>query len=233
MTKIIVVDTETTGLGDADEVIEVAVVRLDGGSASSLIRPRVPISVEARAAHHISDRDLARAPTMADLLLHDPYFFRADVLVAHNAEFDLRMLRQSRVPAAALPPRTICTWRCALHVFPDAPSYGNQVLRYHLGIGGPVKGDLPSHRALSDAIVTSRILTRMLEANTVDRLVELTTTPVLLRTVKFGKHAGKLWEDVDTDYLAWITSKSDFQADVLHTARHWLAERRRKRAALP
>ncbi len=235
--RIAVADTETTGLGETDEVLEIAVVYLDedGKAAMShtLIRPSVPVNVAARATHHISDEMLLAAPTMAEALAKMPGLLTADVLAAHNAEFDLRMLRQSGVSLKILPPRTICTYRCALHLFPDAPAHGNQVLRYHLGLGAPENGDLPTHRALSDAIVTAKLLIRMLEERSINQLVELTQMPVLLNTVRFGKHAGKLWQDVESDYLQWVLSKNDFNPDVTHTARHWLTERRKRRAALP
>ena len=38
----------------------------------------------------------------------------------------------------------------------------------------------------------------------VERLLELTETPALLKTVPFGKHkGGQLWKDVPRDYLQW------------------------------
>ena len=61
----------------------------------------------------------------------------------------------------------------------------------------------------------------MLETYTPYELVELCKQPVLLRTVRFGKHRGDLWKDVPRSYLSWIVNQ-DFDRDVIHTARHHL-----------
>jgi exodeoxyribonuclease X len=31
----------------------------------------------------------------------------------------------------------VCTYKCALRIWPDLPSHGNQALRYHLGLINP------------------------------------------------------------------------------------------------
>ena len=248
--RLAVVDVETTGLTEQDQVVELAIVSLTPGDLSwralpqwsTLIRPSCPVSVQARATHHIGNDELRDAPSVAALLLrrglpelgHPGESEVANVpavddvvLVAHNAGFDRRMLVQSGVHPDLLPPRTICTWRVALHLFPDAPSHSNQVLRYYLGVDVPLCGLAP-HRALADALTTAAILEQMLETETVERLLELTTLPVLLRTVRFGQHRGKLWEDLDPGMMRWIL-KRDFGDDEKYTAQHWL-DKKEKRA---
>ena len=64
----------------------------------------------------------------------------------------------------------------------------------------------------------------MLTMKSLEELIELTQTPALLQTVRFGEFRGTQWRDVDTEYLDWITRR-DFGADELHTARYWLAQR--------
>ena len=65
--------------------------------------------------------------------------------------------------------------RCSYHLFPDSPSFGNQTLRYWLGMDIQLP---PAHRALSDALVTASLFQKMLTMKSVDELVVLTTTPV-------------------------------------------------------
>ena len=227
MYRILVVDTETTGFETTDEMVEVAAVWIQEntrlGHYHSLIRPHVPVNVEARAVHHITDEELNKAPTLEDsgfsMLLS-----AADILVAHNVEFDRRMLLQSGVPDAALPSRCVCTWRCALHLYPMAPRHSNQVLRYWLGLNIP-KLKYHPHRALPDALVTSELLLHMLKENTIEHLEELSTKPALLHTVKFGKRRGLKWQEMDTGFLAWVLSR-EFGIDEKHTARYWLKEKR-------
>jgi exodeoxyribonuclease X len=232
-----VLDTETTGDGPTDQVCELAIVDVPGfRTFNTLVRPTVPMNVEARAVHHITDEELATAPPAEEI----PYpFANWEIVAAHNITFDARLMKQSNMP---LPERRICTWRCSMHLWPDAPSYKNQVLRYWLDLEVPGLGGLSSvfaglypHRALYDALVTGALVAKMLETHTVEELLLLTTEPVLLKTIRFGTHRGKLWEDVPDGYLRWIlrqgqkkddADEEGFDRDVIHTARHWIEARR-------
>jgi exodeoxyribonuclease X len=240
--QLIVVDTETSGLEETDQVCELAFVTISTkkdkwqvtSAWSNLIKPSCPISIPARATHHISDDELEGAPSMTTLLLKRglPEFgvtsvggplITDSIFCAHNAAFDRRMLVQSGIHPSLLPERTICTWRCALHLYPDSPGHSNQVLRYFLNVE-PEPCDLPPHRALPDALVTATVLCRMLEVESAERLVELTSTPVLLSRVNFGQHRGKYWRDLDVGMLRWVLSR-DFKEDEKYTARYWLNEK--------
>lgn len=222
--NLVICDTETTGLGPEDQVVEIALVT-DAHKWSSLVRPSCPVSSEARAAHHILDAELAEAPTMSELVhsgalrsLTEP----ETVLVAHNAQFDRRMLSQCGVPTTD---RVICTHRCSLHLFPQAPRHSNQVLRYWLDLLVPSLMDIP-HRALPDALVTRALLYRMLMECTAERLMELSGAPVLLDKVAFGKYRGSRWSELDVGYLNFVLNKANFGVDERFTARHWLDRRR-------
>lgn len=233
----IVIDTETTGMRDDDEIVEIAAVRGPEDWAHSLCRPRSrPISFGAMATHHITPQMVEDAPRMADALRllqldlppHDA------VLVMHNAEYDRRYL-----PPYLRELPWICTYRCALHLCPDAESHSNGALWYELGLSRklPEEAGSSPHRALFDALMTHDILEwmiRQVQSLTDDeeghvptredclrRLTAITQQPVLLRKVRFGKHQGSLWQDVPLDYLQWVL-RQDFDADVIHTARHWL-----------
>jgi exodeoxyribonuclease X len=235
MDGILVIDTETTGDGPEDEVMELAGVLLTPGETGwretarqeGYIKPlRAVCSPEARAVHHIPDSCLDLAPTMAELVAAPVPRPSAPIWAAHNAEFDERLLLQSG-GGDLLPSRKICTWRCALHLWPDAPSHKNQVLRYWLNVHPDLPPGLHPHRALYDALVTAAILQRMLEMRTVQELEILTTQPVLLTTCRFGKHRGQRWADLPSDYLRWIlrSRAEPFGEDALHTARSVLADR--------
>lgn len=57
--------------------------------------------------------------------------------------------------------------------------------------------------------------------NPMEKLVELTTTPVFINTFKFGKYKGQNIEEVakiDANYLNWMrTSMSDLDEDMKFT----------------
>jgi exodeoxyribonuclease X len=251
--RIAVVDTETTGMGDLDQVVEVGIVSWRYPTEfkpddrwSSLIRPTCPVSMGARAVHHISDSELGDNWTMQDMLqrrglpelgvgpgelsdVDDDYLEEEVVMVAHNLAFDRKMLVQSGVFEHRLPKKQVCTWRCAMHLYPDSEDgHSNQVLRYYLGLKVPQLTTLPPHRALPDALVTAALAQHMLMSKTPDELVALTTAPAILKTIRFGKHRGTLWKNAPSDYLDWIIRKGQFDdIDVTHTARTVLESRNR------
>lgn len=233
-----VVDTETTGLGPRDQVCEIAVVWVPSSGESvpaprfSFVKPSVPVSIEARAVHHIPDSDLESAPTMQELMAEwEDVFPRIKkgsksetVMVAHNLAFDRRLILQSGVNESALPLRSMCTVRLAKHVFPGAPSYSNQVLRYYLNLKPRVGGEYPAHRAIADAGVTAALMVDMLCHVSADDLLRISGQPALLSTCRIGKkYAGQPWATInDPGYLRWVLN-GDFDEDVKYTARYWLS----------
>ena len=83
---------------------------------------------------------------------------------------------------------------------------------------------LPPHRALPDAWVTAHILKRMFQEKTVEDLIELTQTPIMIENFNFGKHSGKSVAEVtatDPRYLRWMLQQ-DFDADTVFTIKHHL-----------
>ena len=143
-------DTETTGLGRWDEVIEVAVV--DAGGAvvfESLVRPGRPITARTTALHGLTSDHVAEAPPwprvwpdLAKMLADRP-------VLAWNAAFDLRLLRQScaRYGLPMRPPRFLClreAFRC-LH-----PVVRASLDAACLALSVPER---PAHRARADAEV--------------------------------------------------------------------------------
>src|SRR5262245_61993442 len=147
------IDIETTGTDPArDAIIEIASVdlRRDGTIASqreTLVRPGIPVPAEASAVHHLIDADLVSAPSLEEVV---GQFRGADAYIAHNCAFERSFLEKHFGEAL-----WVYTYKCALRVWPDLPSHGNQVLRYHFGLVNPFGIDrarLVAHRALSDAI---------------------------------------------------------------------------------
>ena len=66
--RIAVVDVETTGLGASDEIVELAVVTLDGAGTEvavldTLVRASRPIGPGASQVNGLRDADLAGAPS--------------------------------------------------------------------------------------------------------------------------------------------------------------------------
>ncbi|WOC15007.1 exonuclease domain-containing protein [Pseudochrobactrum sp. MP213Fo] len=228
--KIRVIDLETTGLPEDQTkgICEIGWTDVHKdcsihGPYSTLVNPGHPIPPVTRAVHHISDADVAHAisPDTACGVLMDG-MEPGDVFAAHNAKFERSFFGGGSHD-------WICTMQCAKHLLTDAPGHSNQVLRYHLKIdnedGFSFDAAMPPHRAGPDTFVTAYILRRLILASSVSELIRLTSAPVILQTITFGKHRGMKWADLPPDYLNWIATKSDLGVDEKHTARHLLESR--------
>jgi len=226
-----VVDIETAG-GDPAEILEIAAVDVvktgDGWVAgpprARMFRPSGPISFHTMAIHHITPADIpaGAGPCSRDALAE---FLGADeqidCLVAHNADFERRHIRDGA--PADIP--WLCTVRAARAVWPDAPGYANQVLRYWRGLQLDPRLAMPPHRAAPDAWVTAHILIDLLNTCSPEDLLIRQHDAAPLRTVPFGRHRGRNWSDVPTDYLDWILSRKDMNNAVIERAKAELADR--------
>ncbi|NMG50041.1 3'-5' exonuclease [Azoarcus communis] len=92
----LILDTETTGLGDDAEVVELAVIDCAGVVLlDTLVRPSGPVPGEAAAIHGITDAMLADAPTWSELHARFCDLVEGRQVVIYNREFDVRVIRQT------------------------------------------------------------------------------------------------------------------------------------------
>lgn len=108
-------DTETTGLDDQAEIVEIAILALDGTRLlSTYVRPSVPATPAAAAVHGISDDMLANAPGWPEIAPQVCSLLAGQTVVAHNADFDVRMLAQTSQRydlASPAPGNWVCTMK--------------------------------------------------------------------------------------------------------------------------
>ena len=92
----LILDTETTGLDDDAEVVELAVIDCAGTVLlDTLVRPSGPVPAEAAAIHGITDAMLAEAPTWSELHARFCGLVEGRQVVIYNCEFDVRVIRQT------------------------------------------------------------------------------------------------------------------------------------------
>lgn len=236
-----VIDLETTGMAPPEHTIcEFGICHLNFddspdanlrdmfpfGVKNLLAHPGRDIPPEASAIHHIRNKHVAGLPHWEKVLvpLTNPET-RPDIYVAHNKKFEQQWLTPEVV--GDLP--WICTYKCGIRMWPEAPTHSNQGLRYFLKLDDeyPIDESFANraHSAAPDAYVTSYILLKMLQEAPLGHLIDWSHAPVLLPKVKFGKHEGKKWTEIPRDYLDWILTK-DFDEDVDYTARMEIERRR-------
>lgn len=162
--EFMVVDTETNGLsGDACELTEIGAVLVGGGELhdrwSSLVRTSAPLRRGIQRFTGITQAMVDGAPSLEAVLPQLAELLRGRVMVAHNAAFDRRVLRQgfSRIGLQWPNPPVICTAALARAMLPLQRQRGLTVLADALGI--EVR---KAHRALEDAETCARVLCALL-----------------------------------------------------------------------
>ncbi|MEL7012397.1 MAG: 3'-5' exonuclease [Pseudomonadota bacterium] len=104
----VVLDLETTGLSVAeDAIVQIGAVRVMNGAKivgeefSSYVNPGRSIPPASTRIHHVTNADVADAPTIAQAGRHLHDFSQNAVLVAHNAPFDMGFLKRHEAEIGA------------------------------------------------------------------------------------------------------------------------------------
>lgn len=156
-------DTETTGLGPGDEVIQVALVSTAGEPLLyTLVRPSRPIPPDSTAIHGLTDADVADAPDADEVLDQLHRAVGGKLILAYNAPFDMRVLQQT-AELWGLPRQE---WRaeCVMRLHAQWAGQWRSTFgefRWHT-LGNAARaaglGELQAHDALADAQMTRRLL---------------------------------------------------------------------------
>lgn len=171
-----VFDCETTGTTpDLDEIVSLAAVRLDTDGVeiaryTRLVRPSRPIPAEATAVHGIGDEDVVTAPPFAEIA-REVYELRdGAVFVAHNAPFDLAMLKHAFALAGIdyNPVGVACTLEAFRPLDPLAGDHRLQSICDRRGIAFE-----DAHDALGDVLAATALLRVLLDQGIAPETVEL------------------------------------------------------------
>jgi len=240
MPSYILFDTETTGGATEDRIIQIGGIIIDGKNSidcyDELCSSDEPIKLEAMEVHNITP----------DMIEGKPHFVETDFykklnelnntsnyLIAHNINFDLGMLEKEGFKNNYT---LIDTLRCAKHLYPELPYHRLQYLRYALELYKTEQEEadklgivIKAHDAIGDVLVMKLFL-RKLVAKTqevypddypMEKLAELTKTPVMLQTFRFGKYKGQNIKDVatqDIGYIKWMRANmTDIDEDLKYT----------------
>ncbi|MCX6054682.1 MAG: 3'-5' exonuclease [Chloroflexi bacterium] len=162
--KPIYLDTETTGLGKNDEIVEISILDQDGDILiSSLVKPSQLIPLEVQKIHGITNEMTVSAPSWPVLWpeIRNALFGRT--IAIYNAPFDLRMMQQTHQ-------KYHLSWRETFNMLDVLLQFSN-----YRGEWDPFRGSMKyfklveagqyfniklpnSHRSADDALLTRAVL---------------------------------------------------------------------------
>lgn len=151
--QFVVVDVETTGVFNADRVVEIATVTLDGSGRivdewDTLVDPQRDVGPVH--LHRITASMVSAAPRFEEVAAFLAEKLSGCVLVGHNLQFDARMLGNefARADATLDPGQGVCTLRLS----------GGKLEEVCRRQGVELSS---AHRALADARATARLFARL------------------------------------------------------------------------
>jgi len=228
--KYIILDTETTGASEQDRIIQLGYLVLDAKEIevhNEFNTSDIPISYGAMEVHGITPDLIEGKPLCVETSAYkrlEELNTPQNYIIIHNAPFDLGMLAKEGFKTQM---KVIDTLRVAKHVFEDEEAHRLQYFRYKMELYKQEKQEadalgivVKAHDAIGDVLVLKLFLSKLKEAvqakfpteNPVEKMVDLTNTPILIKTFRFGKHKGKELREVaqsDAGYLRWMLSSMD------------------------
>lgn len=160
---VVVFDLETTGLDNqVDRIIEIGAQKYVGdrlvAELESFVWTDVELTDDIQRLTGITPDMLVGQPLIETVLPQFLEFIEGSLLVAHNAEFDIGMIRAacSRVGIDLEWP-CFCTLKMARELLPDLENKKLDTLARHYGLAFEAR-----HRAIGDIKVTAGVLAGML-----------------------------------------------------------------------
>ncbi len=239
MAYYVLFDTETTGNQDDDKIIQFGAMIVDQKGKveafDELCSTDIAIKLEAMEVHNITPDLLLGKPKAVDTNFYkklQELNTNENYLIAHNISFDLGMIKKEGFINNY---QLIDTLRCAKHLFPELPYHRLQYIRYALELykveeieASKHNITIKAHDAIGDVLVMKLFLSKLVgkcreiypDYNPIEKLADLTKTPVFIQTFKFGKYKGKDIEVVakeDAGYLNWMRSNMELDEDLKYT----------------
>jgi len=244
MPAYVLFDTETTGNKEQDRIIQVGAMIVHSKDnievLDELCSADVPISIEAMEVHNITPDVIENQPPYAELNFTkkiDSLNQKENYLIAHNISFDLGMLeKEGFINNYTL----IDTLRCAKHLLSDSPYHRLQYLRYALELyktegqeADKLGITIKAHDAIGDVLIMKLLLSKLVRlaqekyagVNPMQKLAELTQTPVLMKTFKFGKYKDREIAEIckaDSGYIKWMKNNLDLDEDMVYTLNYYV-----------
>ena len=172
ISNFVFLDTETTGLSNAAQAVEIAVVDATGAVLiDTYVKPTVPVEDGAAAVHGITAQQLAQAPALPEIWPRLLEVLQGRIIAIYNADYDTRILRQSAqahgldiTPLVNLD--VVCVMRSYARYWGDYNKYRKSFVWQSLSAAIyqqelTVPPGMRLHSALADAEMTRLLALRM------------------------------------------------------------------------
>lgn len=152
----VILDTETTGLYDA-EIVEIAIINpLGEALLDMLVKPTILIPPEVTKIHGITDAMVADAPSFPEVYPRIDAALKDRRVLIYNSAFDIKILNYCcqlhRLPSLMLTKRSDCLMEWAAQWAGNWSSYYKDYRYYPLNGG---------HRALGDCNAALQLMKKM------------------------------------------------------------------------
>lgn len=217
--RILVLDTETGGLNpETCGVVEIAWIEIDEDlnildTVRAMINPEKPIDPRASGTHGYVMADVENEPTLLEFM-NGRFANDNVVMIAFNAPFDHGFVKDH---FGSLD--TMCALKLARRIIPDdkTPDYKLQTLMYSLGLPSAGK-----HNALDDVMTTYYLMQYMMmySGSSLQELYDLSSMPVIIKKMPFGKHKGVELSKLPAPYVHWLLNVADnIDENILYSLR--------------
>lgn len=233
--KIIILDTETTGVLEEDRIIQLSYLVTDASGKieevhNEFCQAPLDIKFDAMAIHHITPEELEGKPDCTQLKgfarLHE-LNTPDNLIVIQSAEFDLGMLAKEGFTSQM---QLVDTFRIHRFFYHEDP-HGLQYNRYALGLYKKEAAQMQvlgvqiaAHDALGDVIVLKNFYDYLLNDHEEAKMIEMCSKPILMDLMPFGKHKGKRIEEVATSErrsLAYMLETFDLDQDLRYSFQYY------------
>lgn len=213
-----ILDTETTGIEDAD-VVELAWLRVSLGQSNLVVDdefqeyfcPSRPMELGALATHHILPHTLLdRRPSSMAMIPED-----AEYLIGHNIDFDWKMLGS---PSQIKRIDTLCLAR---QWHPEWKAHNLTACMYGaFGATEEMRDALRNaHSALHDVTLCFQLLEQWLfehqSVTTMEQIWAASEDARIPSIMPFGKFRGEPIHAVDNGYRSWYHKQADTDPYIL------------------
>jgi exodeoxyribonuclease X len=245
--KLIFLDTETTGNDlEKDRLCQVC-YKVDDKLVVKNFKPEIPISIKAMSITHITNKMVENEQEFknSDTAKELQSLLNENILVAHNAKFDIAMLKNDGIKV----PFYICTLRLARYLddAQEIPEYNLQFLRYYYDVNFDV--EINPHSADGDVLVLESVFKHLYnkalklsvgqtkekskgatEEDIINRMIDISSKPSIIKKMPFGKYINYFVEDIlkeDKGYLEWLLKTKEAEGtdeDWIYTLKYYLGK---------